>query len=147
MNKQDLTQRFKQLLHEIEFDVYKDSNGSYRLCDLQGANLGNIEAETFKDAREIADRFNIYYEDYFFSSLEEKFETYKDELNLQEEQEPYSMEDWIGFYEKIKKSNPEIAERFEYQISFFKTIVEAIEHPEKVDLDKILMDLTDNQSN
>lgn len=147
MNKQDLTKRFKELLDEIDFAVYKDSDEFYRLYDVQGGNLGGIDEETFDDAGEIADSLDIYYEDYFFKDLEEKFESYKDELNLDEEQMPYSMEDWIDFYEKIKKSNPEIAERFEYSIPFFKTVVEVIEHPEKVELDEILMDSTDNQSN
>lgn len=146
-SKEDLTQRFKELLNEMDFDVYKDSNGCYRLYDIQGANLGGIEEETFEDAGEIADRLNIYYEDYFFKDLEEKFESYKDELNLNNEQMPYNMEDWINFYDKLKNSNPEIVEGLEYSISYFRTVVEVIDNPEKVNLDEIIIDLTCNKSN
>ena len=46
-----LTEKFKELLSELDFDVYKDSNGSYRLYDRQGVNLGSIDEETFEDAR------------------------------------------------------------------------------------------------
>lgn len=134
-----LTEKFKELLSELDFDVYKDSNGSYRLYDRQGVNLGSIDEETFEDAREIADRLDIYYEDYFFKELEDKFESYKDELKVDDEQMPFSMEGWIDFYEKLKKSNPEIAEKFEYQIDYFKVILDAINEPDKINLDMIII--------
>ena len=88
---------------------------------------------------EIADRLDIYYEDYFFKELEDKFESYKDELKVDDEQMPFSMEGWIDFYEKLKKSNPEIAEKFEYQIDYFKVILDAINEPDKINLDMIII--------
>lgn len=56
-----------QLLHLIgllEFDVYFE-NGEFRVVDLQGVNLGNIESERFGTIIDICVRLEHYFEDYY----------------------------------------------------------------------------------
>lgn len=55
------------LIGLLEFDVVRQKENNileYRLVDLQGANLGGIEDETFYSIDSIIDRLDIYWEDY-----------------------------------------------------------------------------------
>lgn len=51
------------IIESLDFKVVKE-NGSYRLIDLQGANLANIENETFENLDKILDRLDLYLYDY-----------------------------------------------------------------------------------
>lgn len=66
---------FLQLLDLYEFEIYIDKdeedNKVFRLRDLQGANLGNIENEKFKDIASILTRMDAYHNDYIYRSLDE----------------------------------------------------------------------------
>lgn len=46
-----------------------DENGKYRLEDLQGAYLGDIDEDKFDSISEIVYRLNIYYNDYILEGL------------------------------------------------------------------------------
>lgn len=81
-NDESLNEDFKpylmtlrEFLNEFDFDVYKskDDNGevTYKLRDTQGANLGDIESESFYDIDSIVDRLDIYYNDYIISDVED----------------------------------------------------------------------------
>lgn len=67
---------FVQLLRQYDFDIYieKDKYGKniFKLKDLQGGNLGNIESEEFHNLADIIDRLNVYHEDYIDQPLEER---------------------------------------------------------------------------
>lgn len=58
---------FSLIKHKIEFE---DEDGIWSLVDLQGANLGNIELDRFKNATGIVDRLEIYINDYFIEDIE-----------------------------------------------------------------------------
>lgn len=63
----------REFLNEFDFDVYRTHQGDeivYKLKDLQNANLGNIEDETFYDIGHIIGRLDIYYRDYFLDDVE-----------------------------------------------------------------------------
>lgn len=67
---------FNEFLELIEFSLVKHKNefeeGDYiwSLIDLQGANLGDIQSDRFKDAVGIVDRLEIYINDYFIDDIE-----------------------------------------------------------------------------
>lgn len=67
---------FDQFLDLIEFSLIKhkseleDEDYIWSLIDLQGANLGDIESDRFKDAMGIVDRLEIYIDDYFVEDIE-----------------------------------------------------------------------------
>lgn len=68
------TQIFEQLMDLYEFRFYKAKNEDgetiLKLEDLQGANLGDIESEEFRDFGEIIDRMDAYHNDYIVECLE-----------------------------------------------------------------------------
>ena len=62
---------FDDLMDLYEFQVYKNEQGLLQVYDLQGACLGDICSETFRDEWEILDRMEIYHEDYIIRGIEE----------------------------------------------------------------------------
>ena len=57
----------KELIEEFDFEiktVEKNGETLYKLVDLQGANLGDIESEEFNDLDEIIYRLEGYWDDY-----------------------------------------------------------------------------------
>ena len=90
---------FVQLLRQYDFDIYieKDENGKniFKLKDLQGGNLGNIESEKFHNLADILNRLDIYHYDYIFQPLEEKLE----------EGEKIENNDWDLIASRFLKSN------------------------------------------
>ena len=67
---------FEQLIESVEFRVIQQDNGRYRLEDMQGANLGDIEQEEFNSKAAVIDRMEVYWHDYYASILEEDLEIY-----------------------------------------------------------------------
>lgn len=67
---------FNEFLDLTEFTLVKhktgleDEDGVWSLIDLQGANLGDIESDRFKNAAGILDRMEIYINDYFIEDIE-----------------------------------------------------------------------------
>lgn len=55
-----------------EFTLFIDEDeGMYRLQDNQGANLGDIESDTFYTLGAVIDRMQIYHQDYFYEDATE----------------------------------------------------------------------------
>lgn len=67
---------FNQILELYEFEIYieqKQNNEKvFKLNDLQGENLGNIEGDEFKTLADVIDRLDVYHNDYIYRSLEER---------------------------------------------------------------------------
>ena len=55
----------EELINLVDFEVIKESNTCYKVKDLQGGNLGNIEQEEFDCLESILVRIEHYLEDYF----------------------------------------------------------------------------------
>ena len=72
-----------------------ESEGDWALRDLQGANLGDIEASRFNNADALTDRMEIYIVDYFLEPLEEH--------DYEGAENNYSCEDWVNWYNTIGK--------------------------------------------
>lgn len=73
MNKQD-KKLFYDLMNFYEFEIYENDNGKLQVNDLQGACLGDICSEQFKNEWDILDRMEIYHQDYILRGLEEKYD-------------------------------------------------------------------------
>lgn len=58
-----------KLIDKVDFEVKKvinkDNKKVYKLKDLQGGNLANIESEEFENLLDIVDRLSVYFYDYF----------------------------------------------------------------------------------
>jgi hypothetical protein len=53
------------LINEVEFDLmYDEDSERYFLNDKQGANLGDIENEDFRNIIECLERLTVYFVDY-----------------------------------------------------------------------------------
>ena len=71
----DIAKRMACCIIECEeFSVEVDNNRFYRLIDMQHANLGGIEDESFSSLGEVLGRMQIYHKDYFFEDMEERFD-------------------------------------------------------------------------
>ena len=57
--------------HQNDYNKYTDEYGHWSLIDSQGANLGDIESDRFKNARDILDRMDIYIHNYIIEDLED----------------------------------------------------------------------------
>lgn len=55
----------EELINLVDFEVIKKSNTCYMVRDLQGGNLGNIEAEEFDSLESILVRIEHYLDEYF----------------------------------------------------------------------------------
>lgn len=59
----------------FDFTIYKstdeDGDPCYKLRDKQGANLGDIEDDTFQSISDAVNRLDMYYEDYIINDLSE----------------------------------------------------------------------------
>ena len=64
---------FESFLSVTDFRLIKYQDG-FGLDDLQGGNLGNIEADRFETAADIIDRMDVYVQDYFITDTEELLE-------------------------------------------------------------------------
>ena len=79
--KKDYNKLFSEFLDLIEFqlvenvdDSYTDANGDahegkWSLIDLQGGNIGGIEARRYTNAADMIEDLDIYIDDYIFNSI------------------------------------------------------------------------------
>jgi hypothetical protein len=121
-----MTQREKEIFDDLmdlyEFQVYKNDQGLLQVNDLQGACLGDICDEIFKDEWEILDRMNIYHNDYILNALEETFDEYLD------------FEEWVQFL-KTQDEN-----EFGYDLKVLELIVKAEKIRAIIEYQKIVLD-------
>ena len=77
-DKQNKWERtFEEMLNLMECSFVRYGKGYYGLYDEQGANLGNINDDTFTDASSIIDRLDMYIHDYIIRDIEEELENYE----------------------------------------------------------------------
>jgi len=55
----------EELINLVDFEVIKKSNTCYKVRDIQGGNLGNIEQEEFDSLESILVRIEHYLDEYF----------------------------------------------------------------------------------
>jgi hypothetical protein len=76
---------FADFLDMIDFSLLKDKdedgNEGYRLIDLQGANLGDIQSEIYNNAEGVLDRMEIYEDDYIINDIAELLDDNKIQYN------------------------------------------------------------------
>lgn len=65
---------FSDIISIEEFELVRYKNGLWGVHDLQGANLGGIESDSFDTIAQILDRMEIYHIDYFEESILNYFE-------------------------------------------------------------------------
>ena len=70
-DKNKYEEMFDEFMNLVEFELIKCKNGNWQVVDTQGANLGDIESDTFKSAEDIFERMTNYIEDYIVSAIEE----------------------------------------------------------------------------
>ena len=117
---------FEIFLDVIDFELVKYQDG-YGLNDIQYANLGNIESDRFKNAKEIFDRLDIYIQDYYINVLEDATEEKDDKDNV------CSCETWLEYLDKHKDLKTEYI--LEYKV--FDMIVN---HADNIDLECVIID-------
>lgn len=75
-NKEKIVKFFKKILNvydfEIIIDINEDLDKVFRLHDIQGGNLGEIDKETFFTLADIIERLDLYHQDYVYNPLEIK---------------------------------------------------------------------------
>lgn len=127
--KKTPTDLFKDYLDLTEFALEKDGD-SYRLTDLQGGNLGNIESDRFDSAKEIFDRMDDYIYDYYVRPIEEEAE------NVGFELPDGDLEALVNWYKEHKDEHPEYADDF-------AVLDMIVNHADEVDLSKAVSHLFD----
>ncbi len=131
------TEVFKEMLDVIEFRLVKCYEG-YRLEDLQGANLGDIESERFQNASQIVERLDVYINDYYLEDLDDEAEQYGlldsvMALGLKE----HSVQAWLDLAEKFK-GDPEVDKFVESHKHEFDVLDMIANHIEEVKLEDIV---------
>lgn len=117
------TKLFDNFLDLVEFAVEKDGD-EYKLVDLQGANLGDIESDRFETASQIFDRMGIYIEDYYIRAIEDVLEEKGIDVEFN------TWEDIVDWYKDHKYEVPDI----EGDVAVLDMIVN---HADEVDLSKV----------
>lgn len=77
MENEKYIKLFNEILNCEDFELVRYKNGDFGLHDLQGANLGGIEEETFETMVQVLDRMEVYHIDYFENPTEEFYEVFE----------------------------------------------------------------------
>ena len=126
---------FQGMLELMEFTVVKSKHpddGKYALYDMQGANLGGIEDDSFDSAMQMVDRMDAYIDDYFLRPIEEIAEESKIEIP----DDVSTVEDFVKWYNQ-HKDEKEFKEAFSQSDWDFKVLDMIANHIDEVDLDKV----------
>lgn len=102
---------FNDLMDMYEFEVIRLDDGTLQVNDLQGACLGDICDEIFKDEWEILDRMEHYHLDYIIQALEYHFD-----WSAKDSQHFDTFDQWLTFLEAY---NPD---EFDYDIAILRLI-------------------------
>ena len=121
MNKYE--KLFKEFIEQIDFKLIKENN-EFCLLDLQGANLGDIEEDSFTSASCIADRTEIYIKDYFIDDIAELLQERDVEIPI--------YDTWEDFVEKAK---PILYKDYAWE---FDVLDMLFYHTEEVDLNNCI---------
>lgn len=131
------TEIFAAMLDVIEFELVKYEDG-YGLVDLQGANLGDIEADRFTTAAEIIDRLDAYINDYYLDDLEDEAETcgLLDSIEASGYQNG-EVKPWLELAEKFK-GDPDVDKFVADHKHEFEVLDMIANHEDEVDLDAMI---------
>ena len=110
---------FDQFLETIDFRLVKYPNG-WGLMDRQGADLGNIESDRFRDASTIIDRLDIYIKDYFADEI-------------QASMDEYEAESWSDLLQEARATMP--PEALQYHHYGLAVLDMVCNHPQEIDLE------------
>ena len=119
---------FDEYIDMIEFRLEKDKKGKFHLHDLQGANLGDIESDSFDNADEVLDRLGVYHEDYIIRDIEDLL--YEADVDLSS---------WDGSYEDLLKFRDKLPD---YQFDF-DVLDMIVNHGKDIDLENVYYEETD----
>lgn len=107
-----------EILDLMEFEVLvgedEDGNQCLKLHDLQGANLGGIESDTFEDFDQLIGRMDVYFDDYIVRPLEEEFENEIGEWDT-----------WFDMYNRIVELPYERIKSCEWDINMLGLWIDA----------------------
>ncbi len=94
-NKGEYEKLFDEFLDMVEFTLIKHPDDRWSVHDRQGADLGGINGDIYKDASELFDRMDSYVYDYFVVDLEECLE-----------EGGHQIPDWFGYDELVDYARP-----------------------------------------
>lgn len=101
---------FDEFMDLVEFTLIKHKTETkdaiWSVYDRQGANLGDIDGDRFKNASEIFERMDIYIHDYIDEDLEN---VWIDELGHSFDDAPNTIEGWLDHKEELKEYRFELA--------------------------------------
>ncbi len=68
--KKEYLMDINTFVNQLDFEIFKDTKTDYyKLVDLQGGNLGNIEKDDLTDVHDIIERLGVYIDEYFNDEL------------------------------------------------------------------------------
>ena len=114
-----------EMLDMYEFELYKVDDDSYALTDLQGANLGEIESDTFVTVFDLLDRMYAYHHDYIFRGIED----YADDFGVEKEYDSFT---------KLFENEKKFTQFFKSESPFSYELVLLIENPPTIKIKDML---------
>ena len=123
---------FQEYLECVEFSIDKTTNEDgepcYCLIDEQHANLGDIENDRFKNAREIFDRMNVYIDHYFLRDLDEEWGAYG-----MPGEAPETLDEWDKHSKENDGTEFVSCHKFDFDV-----IDMILHHADEIDLEKVV---------
>lgn len=136
MNKESIenwTKVFCLMLETMDFSLDLQKDGKYCIVDEQEAYFGDIESYgDFEkgSAAEIADRLDIYLNDYYFSDLKELADS---ELGTTHSDSPSTAGEWVKFMDKF----PNFKQKYLHEYNVMK-LISSHELLDAIDLDDVV---------
>lgn len=124
---------FEGFLDLTEFTLIKYKK-SWGVRDNQGANLGDIEGDRFKNAEDLIDRMDTYIIDYFYADLEDELSAYKVDLEWREV--PYDAIGWLLLRDDVEFVNKN-KKYFDDHSWEFDVLEMIVYHIDEVDLENV----------
>lgn len=125
---------FREFLDLIEMELVRYEDG-YGVIDLQGANLGDIEGDRFRNASELIDRLDLYINDYYIVDLEEEYTEYFD---TPDGESPYhTAEEWCEMFKLAAFQTSAAAKFISEHLHEFQLLDLILNHAHEVNLDDV----------
>jgi hypothetical protein len=124
---------FEGFLDLVEFTLIKYKK-SWGVHDNQGANLGDIEGDRFKDAEGLIDRMDTYIVDYFYEDLENELDAY--DADLEGREVPYDAIGWLLLKDDVEFVNRN-KKYFDDHSWEFDVLEMIVYHIDEIDLENV----------